>query len=109
MEFMLFGKNLSNRRSGYVDREFLVDITDEQEAVRYVEANTIMNDPGDVIGLFACERRTTVRAICGWKKSESGDRKKLPAKYIEGMFDVTSDTFDFCRPGSGDLKHLRRT
>lgn len=89
--------------SGYVDRRFLENINDEQEAICEAQQFARDSTEGCVVGLFVREKHATVRAIRGWKKIKGDELRIQQPKDIQNMFHVTSHTFDQVKPGSGDL------
>jgi len=109
MEFMWFQNCLTDE--GLQPAGYLVDVHDGQEAIREAKQIATMAKPCTVVGLFGHEENGAARAICGWKKGESGNLKELLPEDTKGFFDVTKETFDRNRPRRGDLeawKKLRR-
>ena len=106
MEFIWFQKCLTDER--FQPSAYLVDIHNEQEAIRETEKIANSAYPCTVVCLFALEGNEIVCAVRGWKKDQSGMLKDLLPKDIESIFHVTKDTFDQKRPKPGDLKAWRK-
>ena len=104
MEFMWFQKFLTDAR--LEPAAYLVDVHDECEAIRKAAEIAKNSVPCTIVGLFALEDGTTVRAVHGWRKGESGRLQDLLPEEVKMEFSVTRERFDLGRPKPGDLRHL---